>query len=62
MLSLLEEKVENADQGWLQQLGLFSRKDMAHKGILLLVEVATATGRIVFLDVPAAIGVGDYMM
>jgi hypothetical protein len=31
-------------------------------GILLLVEVAAATGRTVFLDVPAAIGVRDYMM
>ncbi|AOY57432.1 conserved uncharacterized protein [Desulfococcus multivorans] len=31
-------------------------------GLLLLIEVAAATGRTVFLDVPAAIGVRDYMM
>ena len=31
-------------------------------GFLLLVEVAAATGRAVFLDVPATIGVRDYMM
>lgn len=31
-------------------------------GILLLVKVAAATGCAVFLDVPAAIGIWDYMM
>ncbi|SBW00681.1 exported hypothetical protein [uncultured Desulfovibrio sp.] len=31
-------------------------------GILLLVEVAAAAGRAVFLDVPAAVGVGYDMM
>ena len=31
-------------------------------GILLLVEVTAATGRAVFLDVPAAVGVGYNMM
>ena len=31
-------------------------------GLLLLIEVAATTGRTVFLDVPAAIGVRDYMM
>lgn len=31
-------------------------------GFLLLVEVATATGRTVFLDVQSATGIRDYMM
>ena len=31
-------------------------------GFLLLVEVAAATGRAVFLDVPAAVSVGHDMM
>jgi hypothetical protein len=46
------------------ELGALVLADLAPgiDGILLLVEVAAATGCIVFLDVPAAIGVWDYMM
>ena len=46
------------------ELGALVLADLAPgiNGILLLVEVAAATGRTVFLDVPAAIGVRDYMM
>jgi len=46
------------------ELGALVLADLAPgiNGILLLVEVAAATGRTVFLDVPAASGVRDYMM
>ena len=46
------------------ELGVLVLADLAPgiDSILLLVEVAAATGRAVFLDVPAAIGVGHNMM
>jgi hypothetical protein len=46
------------------ELGALVLADLAPgiNGILLLVEVAAATGRTVFFDVPPAIGVRDYMM
>ena len=46
------------------ELGALVLADLAPgiNGLLLLIEVAAATGRTVFLDVPATIGVRDYMM
>ena len=46
------------------ELGTLILADLAPgiDGILLLVEVAAATGRAVLLDVPSAIGAGDYMV
>ena len=46
------------------ELGALVLADLAPgiDGILLLIEVAAATGRTVFLDVPAAVGVGYDMM
>ena len=46
------------------ELGALVLADLAPgiDGILLLVEVAAATGRAVLLDVPAAVGVGYNMM
>ncbi len=46
------------------ELGALVLADLAPgiDGILLLVEMAAATGCAVFLNIPAAGGVGDYMM
>ena len=46
------------------ELGTLVLADLAPgiNGILLLVEVAAAAGRAVFLDVPAAVGIGHDMM
>ena len=46
------------------ELGALVLADLAPgiDGILLLVEVAAATGRAVFLDIPTAVGVGHNMM
>ena len=46
------------------ELGALVLADLAPgiDGILLLVEMAAAAGRAVFLDVPAAVGVGHNMM
>lgn len=47
-----------------EELGALVLTDFAPSiyGILLFIEVATATVRPVFLDVPHSIGVWDYMM
>jgi len=46
------------------ELGALVLADLAPgiDGFLLLIEVAAATGRAIFLDVPAAVGVGHDMM
>ena len=46
------------------ELGALVLADLAPgiDGILFLVEVAAATGRSVFFDVPSAVGVGYNMM
>jgi hypothetical protein len=46
------------------ELGILVLTDFAAgiDGILLFVEVSATAGRSVFLDVPATIGIGDYMM
>lgn len=46
------------------ELGALVLADLAPgiDGILLLVEVPAATGRAVFFDIPAAVGVGHDMM
>lgn len=46
------------------ELGALVLADLASSinGILLLFEMAAATARIAFLDVPPTVGVGNYMM